>query len=122
MFEPDASWSLPSHLFLVSEWSAQCATPADPFSCMSNIELPGLPTDIGPAHSTPPDYAWTDLTYLFDRHNVSWGYYIKKGPEPDCEDAQRGSARRTQGAHPRDLEPAARLRHGPTGPPGRGHP
>jgi phospholipase C len=88
MFEPTASWSLPSHLFLVSEWSAQCATPANPFSCTSNIELPGLPTDIGPPHATPPDYAWTDLTYLFDRHNVSWGYYVKKGPEPDCEDAQ----------------------------------
>ena len=24
MFEPNASWSLPSHLFLVSEWSAYC--------------------------------------------------------------------------------------------------
>jgi phospholipase C len=88
MFEPVASWSLPAHLYLVSEWSAQCAQPGDPFSCKNNIELPGLPTDIGPAHSTPPDYAWTDLTYLFDRHHVSWGYYVKQGPEPDCEDAQ----------------------------------
>ena len=24
MFEPNASWSLPAHLFLVSEWSAKC--------------------------------------------------------------------------------------------------
>ena len=24
MFEPTASWSLPSHLFMVSEWSAHC--------------------------------------------------------------------------------------------------
>ncbi|HEY2159963.1 MAG TPA: alkaline phosphatase family protein [Solirubrobacteraceae bacterium] len=88
MFEPVASWSLPAHLFLLSEWSAHCMTPANPFSCKNNIELPGLPMDIGPPHSTPPDYAWTDLTYMFDRHNVSWGYYIKKGPEPDCEDAQ----------------------------------
>jgi phospholipase C len=88
MFEPNASWSLPAHLFLVSEWSAFCATPGDPFSCHSDIELPGLPTDLGPPHSTPPDYAWTDLTYLLHRDNVSWGYYIKKGPEPDCEDAK----------------------------------
>jgi len=88
MFEPVASWSLPAHLYLVSEWAAQCMTPADPFSCKNNIELPGLPTDIGPPHSKPPDYAWTDLTYLFDRHHVSWGYYVKQGPEPDCEDAQ----------------------------------
>jgi phospholipase C len=88
MFEPVASWSLPAHLFLVSEWSARCFKPGDPFSCMDNSELPGIPTDIGPPHSTPPDYAWTDLTYLFDRHHVSWGYYIKQGPEPDCETAQ----------------------------------
>src|SRR3984893_4015355 len=33
MFEPNASWSLPQHLFLVSEWSALCSKPADPFSC-----------------------------------------------------------------------------------------
>jgi phospholipase C len=88
MFEPVASWSLAAHLYLVSGWSAQCMTPADPFSCKNNIELPGLPTDIGPPHSKPPDYAWTDLTYLFDRRHVSWGYYVKQGPEPDCEDAQ----------------------------------
>ena len=85
MFEPNASWSLPAHLFLVSEWSALCIQPGDPLSCASNIEDPGLPTDIGPAPHTPPDYAWTDLTYLLYHHNVSWGYYIKKGPEPDCE-------------------------------------
>jgi phospholipase C len=86
MFEPNASWSLPSHLFLVSEWSAICAS-GDPFSCTSNIEDPGLPTDIGPPHPAP-DYAWTDLTYLLHRHHVSWGYFIKKGPEPDCETGQ----------------------------------
>ena len=25
MFEPNASWSLPEHLFMVSEWSAKCS-------------------------------------------------------------------------------------------------
>jgi phospholipase C len=35
MFEPDASWSLPSHLFTVSEWAATCAG-ADPFSCVGD--------------------------------------------------------------------------------------
>jgi phospholipase C len=87
MFESNASWSLPSHLFLVSEWSALCTRAGDPSSCGSNIEDPGLPTDIGPPH-TPPDYAWTDLTYLLHRNHVSWGYYVKKGPEPDCETGQ----------------------------------
>ncbi|HUO73994.1 MAG TPA: alkaline phosphatase family protein [Solirubrobacteraceae bacterium] len=85
MFEPNASWSLPAHLFLVSEWSALCTTVGDPFSCTSNIQDPGFPTDFGPAPHTPPDYAWTDLTYLLFHHHVSWGYYLKKGPEPDCE-------------------------------------
>ena len=85
MFEPDASWSLPAHLFLVSEWSARCMKVGDPFSCASNIEAPGLPTDLGPAPHVDPNYAWTDLTYLLHRRNVSWGYYVKKGPEPDCE-------------------------------------
>ena len=40
------------------------------------------------ARQRAADYAWTDLTYLFHHHNVSWGYFIKKGPEPDCESAQ----------------------------------
>jgi phospholipase C len=30
MFEPNASWSLPSHLFLVSEWSAYCTQHDNP--------------------------------------------------------------------------------------------
>ena len=85
MFEPNASWSLPAHLFLTSEWSARCSIVGDPMSCTSNIELPQLPTDIGPAPHTPPDYAWTDLTWLLHRSHVSWAYYLKKGKEPDCE-------------------------------------
>ncbi len=88
MFEPNASWSLPAHLFLVSEWSALCTSPGDPFSCQSNIEDPGLPADFGAAPHTAPDYAWTDLTYLLHRDHVSWAYYLSKGPEPDCETAQ----------------------------------
>jgi phospholipase C len=85
MFEPNASWSLPAHLFLVSEWSALCTSAGNPFSCSSNIETPGFPPDLGPAPHASPKFAWTDLTYLFFRRHVSWGYYIKKGPEPDCE-------------------------------------
>src|SRR2546423_1113941 len=32
MFEPNASWSLPEHLFMVSEWSAKCTQPGNPMS------------------------------------------------------------------------------------------
>src|SRR5581483_8942188 len=30
--------------------------------------------------------AWTDLTYLLHKDNVSWGYYIAPGTQPDCDD------------------------------------
>src|SRR5579862_4685334 len=35
MFEPVDSWSLPSHLYLVSNWSANCAN-ANPDSCVND--------------------------------------------------------------------------------------
>ena len=47
MFEPNASWSLPAHLYMVSEWSAFCSTPGDPFSCKNALRVPGLPTTSG---------------------------------------------------------------------------
>ena len=79
MFEPNASWSLPAHLFAVSAWSAKCAS-QDPMSCVNALQSPD-----GPA-AKPLDYAWTDLTYLLHKHNVSWAYYVANGTEPDCED------------------------------------
>jgi phospholipase C len=85
LFEPVNSWSLPAHLYAVSEWSASCTTIGDPMSCKSETEVPGLPKDFGPEPHAAPDYPWTDLTYLLHRHGVSWAYYLKTGPEPDCE-------------------------------------
>src|SRR5262249_55372043 len=35
MFEPNASWSLPAHLFLVSEWAAYCTQSDNPSSCVN---------------------------------------------------------------------------------------
>jgi len=32
------------------------------------------------------NYAWTDITYLLHKHNVSWGYFITPGGQPDCND------------------------------------
>jgi phospholipase C len=89
MFEPNASWSLPAHLFLVSEWSAHCTVRGDPMSCTNEVQNPGNPPDmqrkLGIASPTAPDYAWTDLTYLLHKYGVSWAYYVFKGTEPDCE-------------------------------------
>ncbi|MDQ6752754.1 MAG: phospholipase [Actinomycetota bacterium] len=161
MFEPNASWSLPSHLYMVSEWSAKCSRTADPQSCVNALQNPGLPPDftttirntligkcrLGLQNSAcrtallaagitaemaaqlhaliladcrsagsyptcqsaidravipaplkqklldaakalaPPDYAWTDLTYLLHKQNVPWAYYVFNGTEPDCQDA-----------------------------------
>jgi phospholipase C len=81
MFEPNASWSLPAHLFTVSAWSAKCRVVIDPMTCTSNIDQPGLPTA-----ARPQPYAWTDLTYLLHQHGVSWGYYLDQGFQPDCAD------------------------------------
>jgi phospholipase C len=83
MFEPNASWSLPEHLYQVSEWSAYCTNPSLPSSCKNNLESPNGP---GAALSQTPLYAWTDMTYLLHKYGVSWAYYVFKGTEPDCEE------------------------------------
>ncbi|GAB2709454.1 hypothetical protein GCM10027038_03880 [Arthrobacter bambusae] len=45
MFEPNASWSLPEHLYMVSEWSAKCSRAGDPQSCVNALQNPGSPPD-----------------------------------------------------------------------------
>ena len=108
MFEPNASWSLPAHLFLVSEWSAYCTEEDNPSSCVNALQTRPVERpqnapavyggEAGPKNSGvnskrpnkavvagQPDYAWTDLTYLLHRDHVSWGYYVVSGTEPDCE-------------------------------------
>jgi len=108
IFEPNASWSLPSHLFLVSEWSAYCTQVDNPSSCVNALqtrpaERPSSHPAIYGGQAGPkngggnpkrantrtragqPIYAWTDLTYLLHKSHVSWGYYVVSGTEPDCE-------------------------------------
>jgi phospholipase C len=91
MFEPNSSWSLPASLYKVSGWSAWCSGPNNPFSCHTALQWPnpdwvtGTTANItGPSDQTA-HYAWTDMTYLLHRQNVSWGYYVMQGSEPDCE-------------------------------------
>jgi phospholipase C len=87
MFQADASWSLPGHLYLVSGWSARCSQRGNPMSCVNAVQDPGSPPG-EPQNTTgaTPDYAWTDLTYLLHRDHVSWRYYVFKGQQPDCDD------------------------------------
>ncbi len=92
MFEPNASWSLPEHLFQVSEWSALCRQHDNPFSCTNALQSPGLPPDFQPTPGVTrpnPIYGWTDLTFLLHQKGVSWGYYVVEGTEPDCEDDEQ---------------------------------
>ena len=35
-----------------------------------------------------PVYAWTDLTYLLHKNQVSWRYYVVPGTEPDCQNPE----------------------------------
>jgi len=83
MFEPNASWSLPAHLFMVSAWSAKCTQAGDPMSCQNALDGPSGAKGLQVSKN---DYAWTDLTYLLHKNNVSWGYYLSAGTEPDCAD------------------------------------
>jgi phospholipase C len=90
MFEPTTSWSLPAHLFLVSEWSATCSQPDTPSSCVNSLDQtrPYPPTRWQPrpfGTRGTPIYAWTDLTYLLHNHHVPWRYYVTTGTEPDCQ-------------------------------------
>src|SRR5947207_8535871 len=56
MFEPNFGWSLPSHLFMMSGWSARCSNPAVPSTCQSNL----LAGQGGPDNESSggPDYGW----------------------------------------------------------------
>jgi phospholipase C len=91
MFEPVTAWSLPAHLFTVSEWSATCSS-SKPASCVNDYHLERIRRGVGGCffckgllpHSVL--FAWTDLTYLLYRHHVSWGYYVAPGTPPDCAD------------------------------------
>ncbi len=90
MFEPNASWSLPAHLFAVSGWSARCGS-GNPMSCTNALQTPSGTAFLLAAAARrdglpKPEFAWTDLTYLLHDAGVSWGYYVDEGAQPDCDD------------------------------------
>ncbi|TMC51895.1 MAG: phospholipase [Chloroflexi bacterium] len=90
MFQPNASWSFPQHLYMVSEWSAKCSKLNDPMSCAANIDSPGNTLSgagkISGDNQAARNFAWTSLPYLLYKHKVSWKYYVAEGLQPDCED------------------------------------
>jgi phospholipase C len=61
-------------LALTSGWSAVCQS-QNPMSCKSS------PSPRRPTSGDPTPYAWTDLTWLLHKNNVSWGYYLDHGTQ-----------------------------------------
>jgi phospholipase C len=94
MFAPSDSWTLPSHLYLVSGWSAACSDPMDPMSCRTDLLLQDQFLEI-PDYDSFPMFAWTDITWLLHEHDVSWAYYAggvictKENQSGEC--AKRGT-------------------------------
>jgi phospholipase C len=93
MFEAVNSWSLPDHLYQVSEWSARCRT-RSPMSCVNDVVGPyGVNTFNRAVQQelttgqTSINLAWTDITWLLYVRHVSWAYYVQTGTQPDCADS-----------------------------------
>jgi phospholipase C len=94
MFQPNASWGGPEHLFQVSEWSAFCTRPTNAFSCRNQLQPVDAPSRYKP-NDEKPLYAWTDMTYLLHMSDVAWAYYVFRGTEPGCEEDSALRCRRT---------------------------
>jgi phospholipase C len=75
MFESDHSWSLPSHMQMVSAWSANCPVTGGPMACKGT----DMPNNRSAARPTP--FHWTDLTWLLHANHISWGYYLDHGAQ-----------------------------------------
>jgi phospholipase C len=58
-----------------SNWSAECADQKEAASCRSDLARKHAESGL----DTP--FAWTDLTWLLNRHHVSWGYYLDGGSQ-----------------------------------------
>ena len=118
MFESVQSYSLPSHLYLVSEWSARCSIQGDPSSCKTNAANP-VQLTFQPVVQPRPDYSWTDLTWLLHENNVSWAYYVAPGTQPDCyNDGETCQPLAQDPGTPEIWNPVALLRRCAPGQPG----
>ncbi len=96
MFQPNASWSLPQHLYMVSGWSARCQNAQDPMSCVTDNVGPLQGFEFAEAQEI---YAWTSITYLLYKKNISWAYYLSQGFEPDCEHGEMTCVQVPQNSH-----------------------
>jgi phospholipase C len=93
MFQPNASWSLPAHLFLVSGWSAHCTRAGDPMSCVNDDELGGFQTaqltgKLGAdGRPTNGSAALRSVTRCLERHGIrrqAFGLDLREPHLPDA--------------------------------------
>jgi phospholipase C len=96
MFASADSWTLPAHLYLVSAWAATCPNVNDPMSCYSDVTL-GDTLKVQRGGPQKLIYAWTDITYLLNKEDVSWGYYVGEGT---CIDACKNYTKAPHGTVP----------------------
>ena len=82
MFESNPPGACPR----ICTWSRSgrhAAPTRHPMSCRNAGASPRRRSDFrgtdGRAITRPPDYAWTDLTYLLHKYHVPWRYYVFKG-------------------------------------------
>jgi len=102
MFAPADSWTLPSHLFLVSGWAASCDSPWKPMSCTSDLAQAGV-VDKQRHGAHPAIYAWTDITYLLHKQGISWAYYAGNnlcGPEVTVKECKSSGSTPAQNPLP----------------------
>ena len=96
MFAPVDSWTLPSHLYLISGWSAWCPDLTDAMSCRSEVvfhpasafdnQWTGATWRADMANKYPRPYIWSPITWLLYKAGVSWGYFVGEGSciKPPC--------------------------------------
>ena len=130
MFEPVASWSLPDHLYLVSGWSAKCSSP-NPTSCVERHHgplHPGADAEVrrpGHRHRHGRHHQRLDRHHVAPLQQARLVGLLRPDRRPARLRQRLGRDLPAGGAelpHPGHLEPAARLRGRPEGPPAPQHP
>jgi phospholipase C len=99
MFAPVDSWTLPAHMFLVSAWAARCKN-ENPMSC-ENDSVQAAGGQKWHPRKKPP-YAWTDITYLLEKNDVSWKWYNAPGT---CNIAPCGDSENHNIGTPKAMNP-----------------
>ena len=94
LFASADSWTLPSHLYIVSAWAAHCRDAHKPMSCTSDLAQDNVLDRQRRGHH-PAIYAWTPVTYLLTRQHVPWAYYVG---EDTCLDPVHACARTGEGS------------------------